>query len=178
MAEPFVGEIKLFAGSFALRNFAFCNGDTLKIYENQALYSVIGTNFGGDGQNTFMLPDFRGRAPMHWGSAPGMDSRNIGDKTGSDMQSLTEENLPAHTHDPWINSKDNPVSDSPTGNFVDRHVDDYNPANIFKTNPDLNACFESRLLSLEGGQEPHNNLQPFQNLTFIIALVGIYPNRN
>src|SRR6187200_2070228 len=98
MSEPFIGEIMLFAGNFAPRGWAFCNGQLLSIAQNTALFSLLGTTYGGDGQTTFALPNFQGRFPMHWGNGSGLSLRTLGEVSGTESTTLTINNLPAHTH--------------------------------------------------------------------------------
>ena len=178
MSEPFIAEIRIFAGNFAPRGWAFCDGQLLPIAQNTALFSLIGTTYGGDGRSTTALPNLQGRAPMHPGRGPGLTARRLGERVGAETVTLSEAQIPSHTHSPWYNSADPPSSDSPSNMYVNRHIDSYVPANIFKTNPSLNATFNSAQLSTTGGGQAHTNLQPFLTLNFIIALVGLYPSRS
>lgn len=177
MSEPFIAEIRIFAGNFAPRSWAFCDGQLLPISENTALFSLIGTTYGGDGRTTTALPNLQGRAPMHPGRGPGLTARRLGEKVGTETVTLTEAQIPSHSHS-WYNSGDTPKADTPQNNLVDRHVDSFTPANIFKTNPTLDATFNSAQLSVTGGGQPHGNIQPYLTLNYIIALQGLYPSRS
>src|SRR3954468_6215940 len=117
MSEPFLAEIVMFAGNFAPRGWAFCNGQILSIAQNTALFSLLGTTYGGNGQTTFALPDFRGRAPIHWGQGTGLTAVNIGEVAGSNSASLTIQNMPAHNHPVAASDAAGTVA-TPTGNFL------------------------------------------------------------
>jgi microcystin-dependent protein len=178
MSEPFIAEIRIFAGNFAPRSWAFCDGQLLPIANNTALFSLIGTTYGGDGRTTTALPDLQGRAPMHPGRGPGLTDRRLGQKVGTETVSLNEAQIPSHSHNPWVNSGDSPTSISPAGTYADRHVDSFTPANIYKKNPSLNATFNSAQLATTGGGQSHINIQPYLVLNYIIALQGLFPSRS
>lgn len=173
MSEPFVAEIRIFAGNFAPRGWAFCNGQLLPISQNTALFSLIGTTYGGDGRSTTALPNLQGRAPMHAGRGPGLTDRRLGQRGGVDAVTLSESQMPQHNHLP-VATGDDADSDDPvgaaTGNTVGVRL--YNAA----TNPLVD--FNAAALVSSGGGGAHNNLQPFLTLNFIIALVGLYPSRS
>ena len=166
MSEPFVGEIKMFAGNFAPRNWAFCDGQMLPISQNDALFSLLGTIYGGDGRTTFGLPDLRGRVPVHKGNG-----LNLGQKSGSESVTLTANQIPAHNHHLQA-SADHADQASPANTVTARsaRVDAYaeGPATV-----NLNSAAVSSF----GGGQGHNNLQPYLCVNFIIALYGIYPSR-
>ena len=172
MSEPFVGEIRMFAGNFAPRGWAFCDGQLLAVSQNDALFSLLGTIYGGDGRTTFGLPDIRGRLPIHAGSGPGLSSRKLGSKSGSEKETLTVNQLPSHRH--AINAtkvaaaandpKDSLIGDSPA-------------VDIFtESAPSLNLA--ATAITGVGGSRSHTNLMPALCIYFIIALFGIYPSRN
>jgi microcystin-dependent protein len=169
MSEPFIAEIRIFAGNFAPRGWAFCNGQLLPIAQNSALFSLIGTIYGGDGRTTTGLPNLEGRAPMHAGRGPGLTDRRIGVRTGAESVALAESQMPSHTHQLAGTEEDIDAS-SPAGNYL-------------ATGNDLYAATDGATLagsSLEktGGSQAHNNMQPYLTLNFIIALVGVYPSRS
>lgn len=173
MSEPFVGEIRMFAGNFAPRGWAFCDGQLLAVSQNDALFSLLGTIYGGDGRTTFGLPDIRGRIPIHAGSGPGLSPRRLGAKAGTEKETLTVNELPSHSHGPMKASTAAGQENSPTGRL---------PAN----SPSVQLWVEDQLtvnlansaVSSLGGSRSHSNLMPFLCVNYIIALFGIYPSRN
>ncbi|MEM8964682.1 MAG: tail fiber protein [Acidobacteriota bacterium] len=169
MSEPFTAEIRIFAGNFAPRGWAFCDGQLLPISQNTALFSLIGTTYGGDGRSTTALPNLQGRVPMHPGRGPGLTSRRLGQRGGVEMVSLTEAQMPNHTHQLRV-EEDEPGDDNdPQKRTLAR-------AGVYANAANLQAMSSSALTSA-GGSQPHNNLQPFIAMNFIIALVGLYPSR-
>jgi len=173
MSEPFVGEIRMFAGNFAPRGWAFCDGQLLAVSQNDALFSLLGTIYGGDGRTTFGLPDMRGRIPLHAGTGPGLSQRRLGAKGGAEKVTLTVNQLPSHTHN-FQASQDIANQTDPSGQFIaqstliDLYVQDTNPSESMATNS----------VDGIGGSRSHTNLQPFLCINYIIALFGIYPSRN
>ena len=172
MSEPFVGEIRMFAGNFAPRGWAFCDGQLLAVSQNDALFSLLGTIYGGDGRTTFGLPDLRGRIPIHAGHGPGLSERRLGAKSGAEKVTLTVNQLPSHTHalqatNQQANNLD-PVGRAlaPT-TFGDVYSEDFAPESM-----------SSQAITKVGGSRSHTNLMPFLCIHFIIALVGIYPSRH
>jgi len=173
MSEPFVAEIRIFAGNFAPRGWAFCNGQLLPISQNTALFSLIGTTYGGDGRTTTALPNLEGRVPMHPGRGPGLTQRRLGQKGGVELVSLTEAQMPAHGH--ALNASLAPSSDDDPGST--KNLARTMGTNMYATHTHpVNMASES--LSATGGSQAHNNLQPFLAMNFIIALVGLYPSRS
>lgn len=170
MSEPFIGEITMFAGNFAPRGWAFCNGQLLPIAQNTALFSLLGTIYGGNGQTTFALPDLQGRAPMHPGQGPGLSSYQLGQKIGAENVQLVAQTIPQHQHTMSATGDDN-QSASPIGAVPGR---DESP--VYRADPD--TTFAVDVLASTGGSQPHNNMQPFTVVNFIIALTGLYPSRN
>ncbi len=171
MAEPFLGQIIMFAGNFAPAGYAFCDGQLMAVSQNDALFSLLGTIYGGDGRTTFGLPDLRGRAPLHMGQGPGLTNRPLGGKGGSEKVSLGENQLPSHTHT-VMGSTDQGALNAPAGQVL------ANPgADTFSTAaPDASA--HSSSVGETGGGQPHENMMPFQCIHFCIALVGVYPSRH
>jgi len=171
MSEPFIAEVKIFAGNFAPRGWAFCNGQLLPIAQNTALFSLIGTTYGGDGRTTTALPNMQGRAAMHPGRGPGLTSRRLGEKGGDSTITLTEAQMPQHTHVMMGSS-----ALASTGNPAGAQLADTDPLKNYGPMRDSETLAPQALANTGGGQ-PHNNLQPLLGLNFIIALVGIYPSR-
>lgn len=173
MSEPFIAEIRIFAGNFAPRGWAFCDGQLLPISQNTALFSLIGTTYGGDGRSTTALPDLQGRVPMHPGRGPGLTSRRLGQRGGVETVSLTEAQMPNHTHT-MTGETETGESLSPNNNSLARSGGAFS----YQQNTTSNlVSLDSRALPNSGGSQPHNNLQPFIAMNFIIALLGLYPSR-
>lgn len=174
MSEPFVGEIRMFAGNFAPRGWAFCDGQLLAVSQNDALFSLLGTIYGGDGRTTFGLPDMRGRIPLHAGSGPGLSQRRLGAKVGVEKVTLTVNQLPNHTHTLQATSQPgaegSPNDALPAQSTVGVYLQSPNPASIFTLKTDS--------ISQVGGSRSHTNLMPYLCVHFIVALVGIYPSRH
>ncbi len=171
MSEPFIAEIRIFAGNFAPRGWAFCDGQLLPVSQNTALFSLIGTTYGGDGRTTTALPDLQGRTAMHPGRGPGLTSRRLGQRGGVETVTLTEAQMPNHGHNPLRVETDEPGEDNDPGPSV-------RPARAGVYANDANRqAMASASLTNTGGSQPHNNLQPFLVMNFIIALVGLYPSR-
>ncbi|QIK42567.1 phage tail protein [Pontivivens nitratireducens] len=171
MSEPYVGEIRMFAGNFAPYSWAFCDGQLLAIAQNDALYSLLGTIYGGDGRTTFGLPDMRGRIPLHHGTGPGLSTRRLGSKGGAEKETLTTNQLPSHAHDFNANTSDANV-DTPTGKVVAKGAG----VSFYKA-AGQNMSMASDVISHAGGSSSHTNLMPTLCVHFIIALYGIYPSR-
>jgi len=166
MSTPFLAEIRIVGFTFAPRGWALCDGQILPINQNQALYSLLGTTYGGDGRTTFALPDMRGRTPIHVASG-----HPLGQRSGNETDTLTTNELPQHTHSLQASSN-NANSNDPSGNLwgaQDRGT---------KFGSQINATMNSASLSRVGGSQAHNNMQPFLTLNFAIALQGLFPSRN
>ena len=173
MSEPFVGEIRMFAGNFAPRGWAYCDGQLLAVSQNDALFSLLGTIYGGDGRTTFGLPDLRGRIPIHAGSGPGLSPRQLGAKSGVEKVTLTTDQLGAHTHG-WECTNQDAQERSPVGNTAAKTGQD-----IYKDGaPSGLQDFASSMVGDTGGSRSHTNLMPALCIHFIIALFGIYPSRH
>jgi len=170
MSEPFVGEVSMFAGNFAPRGWAFCNGQLLPISQNTALFSLLGTTFGGDGRTTFGLPDLQGRAPMHPGRGPGLTDRRLGQTGGAETVTLGAGQTSPHTHSLRSSADDNDQS-SPANNVAGVAEE---PS--YRATHD--ADMASDIIQSVGSGQAHDNLQPSLTIQFIIALVGLYPSRS
>ena len=171
--DPFIGEVILFAGNFAPRGWAFCNGQLLQISSNQALFSIIGTIYGGDGRTTFGLPDLRGRVPVQPGTGPGLTTRQLGQRGGAESVALAASQMPSHSHTVQAFPGD-PNSASPIGK-----VPSFSSAPGFADpTGDPNHILAANAVSSEGGGQAHENMQPFLGLNYIIALVGVFPSRS
>jgi microcystin-dependent protein len=175
LANPFVGEIRIFGFNFAPIGWALCNGQLLPISQNTALFSLLGTQYGGDGRSNFALPNFQGCAPLNWGNGAGLTPRVIGESGGEETVTLTVEELPAHTH--ALNCVDAPGDQNvPAGRaWASAHVGN-NKIAMYSNS--TNAAMRSAALAAAGNSGPHNNMPPYLVLNFCIALVGIYPARS
>lgn len=171
MTEPFVGEIRIFAGNFAPQGWALCNGQLLAVSQYDALFSLLGTIYGGDGRTTFALPDLRGRVPLHMGAGTGLSNRVIGAKCGSESVTLSTQQMPGHTH--TLAASANIASQTnATGNLLAKstNIDLYSG-----DTPDTTLAAQS--ISNAGNSQSHTNVMPYLSVNFIIALYGVYPSR-
>jgi microcystin-dependent protein len=173
MSDPFVAEIRIFAGNFAPKGWAFCDGQLLPISQNTALFSLLGTTYGGDGKSTFALPNMQGSAPMHPGQGPGLSLHNLGEQGGSETTTLLTSEMPAHNHiavpRATLGTAQLPAGQTWAGNT---DTLSYVPA---ATVPD--TTMNPGALSINGSSFPHNNLAPYLVLNFLIALQGVFPSR-
>jgi microcystin-dependent protein len=173
MGTPYIGEIRIFAGTFAPNGWAFCDGALLAISDNDALFALIGTTYGGDGQSTFALPDLQGRVPVHMGTARSGTAYTQGEAIGVETVTLTVNQLPGHTH-AWGASTDTANSVSPTNNV--------NAASTvisqFKETGNPTATMDTDAIGQAGGNQPHSNIQPILAVNFIISLFGVFPTQN
>ena len=172
MSEPFVGEIRMFAGNFAPRGWALCDGQLLAVSQNDALFSLFGTIYGGDGRTTFGLPELRGRIPIHAGTGPGLTPRQLGSKAGRENETLTSNQMPSHNHDFSV-SADPGTIQKPTGQYLASS----STVRLFRPTPP-NVSLDQSMIEFTGGSQQHNNIMPYLCINFIVALVGIYPSRN
>ena len=171
--ETFLGEIRMFAGNFAPTGWAFCQGQLLPIAQNQALFSLLGTTYGGDGRTSFALPDLRGRVPVGFGQGPGLSNRVIGEKFGSELVTLNINQMPSHNH--TVNAvttegnQNLPTNSLPANTkALDKEYSDAN----------ANTTMKATMVNPTGGNQPFGVTQPSLGVNFIIALQGIYPSRN
>ena len=172
MAQPYVGEIRMFAGNFNPAGWLFCEGQLLSISQNEVLFQLIGTTYGGDGQSTFRIPDLRGRVPIHQGTGPGLTARTIGQKAGVESVTLTVQQIPIHTH-AMLGSTSN-ANATAALNAVAGTIPIFGVRAYGKDAP--STTLHPSSLSPVGGSQPHENRQPFLALHFIISLFGIFPS--
>lgn len=172
MAQPYIGEIRMFGGNFAPLGWMFCSGQLVSIAEYETLFQLIGTTYGGDGQETFALPDLQGRIPIHQGTGQGLSSHVLGETGGVETVTLTTNQIPAHSH-PFL-ATDNPASStSPIGNVPSKN------ASLDYYTDDLSGgttTISPTMLQASGGSQPHNNFQPYLCVNFIISMFGIFPS--
>jgi microcystin-dependent protein len=173
MSDPFVAEIRIFAGTFAPTGWAFCNGQLMPISQNTALFSLLGTTYGGDGKSTFGLPDLQGRAPMHPGQGPGLSLRDLGEADGQPAVTLLASELPLHSHTKVAQTTPATQFAPSNTSILARSVG----GNAYVTPAAPNTTLAQAAIQPAGGSAPHNNMQPFLVLNFIIALQGIFPPR-
>lgn len=171
MSNPYVGEIRMFGGNFAPAGWMFCSGQLLPISENETLFNLIGTTYGGDGQETFALPNLESRIPIHAGTGPGLSARQLAETGGTETVTLTTQQIPKHTH-AFLASSNSATSPNPGGNV---------PAETVTTTPYYNdnpaVPMNAQAITPAGGSQPHENVQPFLCISFIISLFGIFPTQ-
>ncbi len=171
---PYIGEIRMFGGNFAPAGWMLCQGQTLAISENDTLFNLIGTTYGGDGQSTFQLPDLAGRLPVHMGTLPGGGAYVIGQSAGVETVTLTQQQIPQHNH-PVLGSGNAGTVAMPAGNSLG-----FQPNSTiiwYGTDAPL-VPFNSQAITPDGGNQPHENMQPYLCVNFIISLFGVYPSPN
>lgn len=172
MGEPFVGEIRMFGGTFAPAGWAMCQGQSMAISENDTLFNLIGTTYGGDGQETFNLPDLQGRCPVHAGQGPGISQNyQLGEKVGVESVTLNTNQIPIHNHT-FVASLSAAVSTDPTNQVIAQS----SQIHMF-TEDVTNKQMNTNALTPVGGSQPHDNMMPFLVLTFIISLFGVFPSQ-
>jgi microcystin-dependent protein len=170
MADPFVAEIRIFPFFFAPKGWAFCDGQLLPLSQNTALFSLLGTTYGGDGKSNFALPNMQGNVPMHPGQGPGLSLHDLGETGGSETVSLLESEIPAHPHG-LRGVDDNGTFKTPANMF-------FSGGNqMYFTPAAVNTNLADQVLAPAGGNQPHNNMQPYLTLNFCIALQGVFPPR-
>jgi microcystin-dependent protein len=175
MADPFVAEVRIFPCNFAPKGWAFCDGQLLAISQNTALFSLLGTTYGGNGQSNFALPNLQGRSPLQPGQGPGLSLYDLGEQGGSENVTLINTEMPAHTHNARASTTDGSLP-APGSNAwaipgADRDLFIYNAG----ANNQVNMAPDA--LNISGNNQPHNNLMPYLTLTYCIALQGIFPQR-
>jgi microcystin-dependent protein len=173
MADPFVAEIRIFPFNFAPKGWAFCNGQLLPLSQNTALFSLLGTTYGGDGKSNFALPNLQGSAPMFWGQGPGLSLYDEGETGGTEAETLLQAEIPAHSH--ALAASNQPGEDpSPSGRVLGRSTG----ASLYQTAANPVVPLSQQTLGPTGGSVPHNNMQPYLTLNFCIALQGVFPPRS
>ena len=170
MGNPYVGEIRIFAGNFAPVNWAFCDGTILSIAQYDVLFNLLGTTYGGNGQTTFALPDLRSRVPLHMGQGSGLSSYSLGQNAGVESVNLITAQLPQHNHSLTVSGSSG-TAGSPRGNSPGVS----GTASIYRVGTATDVLSQKALPTLTGGSQAHSNIQPLLALNFIIALYGIYP---
>lgn len=172
MADPYMGQIQAFGFNFAPRGWALCEGQLLVIAQHTALFSLLGTTYGGDGRTTFALPNLKGRVPIHKGRGPGLSLYTLGEKVGVETVTLTEAQIPAHNHRVFGSLE------APTSNNPENTLPATPEVPIYQTvGPTSNEFMSTSMLKVTGGGQAHNNLQPYQVLLWCINLTGQYPSR-
>jgi microcystin-dependent protein len=171
MSDPFIGEVRMFAGSFAPAGWALCNGALIPISENDALFVLLGTTYGGDGEETFALPDLQGRVPMHNGQGPGISQNyQLGEKAGVESVTLSTQQIPVHNH-AWVATTDPGQGTAPADQLLAA-----NPTVLLYRPSTPTGAMNAGCISPVGGSQPHENLQPYITINYIISLFGIFPH--
>lgn len=174
MADPFVAEIRIFPFNFAPKGWAWCDGQLMPLSQNTALFSLLGTTYGGDGKSNFALPDLQGRAPMHPGQGPGLSLHDLGETGGSETVTLLESEIPSHTHALRADAADPADVQAPQAAVA---LARSSGGNAYTTNTAGLVSLAPEALVPTGGDAPHNNLMPYLTFYFCIALQGVYPPR-
>ena len=173
MSDPFVAEVRMAGFNFAPNGWAFCNGQILPISQNTALFSLLGTNYGGDGKSTFGLPNLQGMVPMFWGQGPGLSAHDIGETAGTETVTLSVNELPSHAHTVTAGN----VPSTLKAPSADVGLTRSGGGNLYLTPPANLVPMAADNPARNAGDQPHNNMMPYTVLNFIIALQGIYPPR-
>lgn len=177
MSEPFLGEIMMAGFNFAPRGWALCNGQLLSIAQNTALFSLLGTTYGGNGTQNFALPNLQGRTPMQQGQGPGLSSRQLGETGGVENVTLNSAQIPGHTHALKATTA-SATTAAPEGAIWAVSGSRRSTTNLYTNAAGAGAVMNSQVLAPVGSSQPHNNMPPFMTVSFCIALQGIYPSRN
>jgi len=175
MADPFIAEVRIFPFNFAPTGWAFCNGQLLPISQNTALFSLLGTTYGGDGRTNFALPNLQGSVPMHPGQGPGLSQHDLGETGGVQTVTLLESEIPSHNH--TVGAQNSPlggVAVPSAGTTLNRPAS----GNLFFAGSPTQVAMQSDAIQASGGGQPHNNMQPYLTLNFCIALQGVFPPRS
>lgn len=172
MSSPFIAEIRIFGFNFPPKNWAFCNGQILPISQNTALFSLIGTYYGGNGINTFALPNLQGRSALFWGQGPQLTQRDLGETGGAAVVTLLQSEMPTHTH---VSVPGGASARADRANATNNFLAD--PADATYANAAAGAPMSTGMVGFTGGNAPHNNMQPYLAMNFCIALTGVFPQR-
>jgi microcystin-dependent protein len=172
MSQPYLGEIRMFAGNFPPAGWTFCEGQLLPISENDALFQLLGTTYGGDGEHTFKLPDMRGRVPLHHGTGPGGTQYQVGEMEGVEQVTLSIQQIPSHSHSMTVSEAIANVSSPENATLAIS-----SQATAFTGYSPGNTSMHLNTVATQGGNQPHSNLQPFLCISFIISLYGIFPSQ-
>lgn len=172
MSEPFLAEVRMVGFDFPPRGWAFCDGQILPINQNQSLYSLLGTTYGGDGRTSFALPDLRGRTPIHVGQGDNGQHHQLGEKSGEETHTLSVNEIPRHEH-AWKASSSDGNSSTAAGHMLAREA-----GGLYRQSPSNLVDMMPATLSSTGGSQPHENMQPYLAVNFCIALQGLFPSRN
>jgi microcystin-dependent protein len=175
VADPFVAEIRIFPFNFAPKGWAFCDGQLLPLSQNTALFSLLGTTYGGDGKSTFALPDLQGRAPMHPRQGPGLSLHDLGETGGTETVSLLQSEIPAHSHALTASQGDG-LERTPSAGGTGQLLATGIGISQYQT-PGAQTDLNAAVVAPTGGSQPHNNMQPYLTFNFNIALQGVYPPR-
>jgi len=173
MADPFVAEIRIFPFNFSPRGWAWCDGQLMPLSQNTALFSLLGTTYGGNGKSNFALPDLQGRAPMHPGQGPGLSLHDLGETGGSETVTLLESEIPAHSHALRASSDDGDLKAPANTRVLGRSTNGF----LYQSSASGLQSMSDQALAPAGGDQPHNNLQPYLTFYFCIALQGVFPPR-
>lgn len=173
MADPFVAEIRIFPFNFAPKGWAWCDGQLLPLSQNTALFSLLGTTYGGNGKSNFALPDLQGAVPMHPGQGPGLSQRDLGEMGGSSTVSLLESEVPSHSHPLGADTLDAADTNVPNPNAS---LALSSGGTLYQNSPDTQMADDA--IAVTGGDQPHNNMQPYLTFYFCIALQGVFPPRS
>ena len=173
MADPFLAEIRIFPFNFPPKGWAFCDGQLLPISQNTALFALLGTSYGGNGKSTFALPNLQGSVPLHHGQGIGLSQRVIGEASGTSTVTLTQSQMPAHTH--IVRASPDPGDNSVPGSGIS--LAGSSGGSIYNASNPALTPMATQALALTGGSQPHNNLMPYLALNFCIALQGVFPRR-
>ncbi|PWK50752.1 phage tail protein [Pleionea mediterranea] len=176
MSDPYIGEIRMFAGNFTPRSWANCSGQMIAISQNNALFALLGTTYGGDGRTSFGLPDFRGRIPIHQGRGNGLTPRFLGQRLGFERETLSTNQMPSHNH-AYVASRDDADSSNPANDVMASQSDGDQPYAGSPSDPANFQQLNSQTIAFSGDSQSHNNIMPFLCVNFIICMVGAFPQR-
>jgi len=180
--EGYIGQILMFAGNFAPRDWALCDGQLISISQNQSLFAIVGTTYGGDGRTTFALPDLRGRAPTHAGNGPGLSEMRLGQHGGSETNTLKENQMPSHTHNVTASAKCVNSGGNTTTPVENNWASDAAGSSATYSNAEANAEMNAETITVQeqnkGESKPINNLQPYLTVNYIICTDGLFPSRS